>query len=61
MSNSVIITLIICITIVIIGVMEIILKYIEGKMNFSRCKVDIELEHIKYRLNKLEEENNEDN
>ena len=55
MTNSVIITLIICITIVIIGIIEIILKYIEGKMNFSSCKVDIELEQIKYRLKRLEE------
>ena len=55
MSNSVIITLIICITIVIIGVIEVILKVVEGKMNFSRCKVDIELEQIKYKLKRLEE------
>ena len=58
MSNSIMITLIICITIVIIGIIQIISTYIETRNTYNRGLFDVDIRSIKYRLDRLEDKYN---
>lgn len=58
MSNSVIITLIICITIIIAEGLECIYRFITARDNYNYNRVNIEIEFIRKRIDKLERRKN---
>ena len=54
MSNSIIITLIICITVIIVGIEECIYHYIIERDHYDHHKVEFEIDSIKHRLRRME-------